>query len=112
MPNHTHMPGLHPQGRRNLAGVRPFEERSHDHATLPFRKSLQAANQPLPIERFDRRHRGFQRLLLLRQHDLPCAAAEHFFLGDIRELDGTPWECCVRAFLRRAIAALKAAIGG
>jgi len=39
------------------------------------------------------------------------SAAEHFFLGDIRELDGAPWECCVRAFLRRAMAALKTASG-
>ncbi|MCW3477056.1 glutamine synthetase family protein [Limobrevibacterium gyesilva] len=33
-------------------------------------------------------------------------AAEHFFLGDIRQTDGTPWECCPRHFLRRALAAL------
>jgi len=39
------------------------------------------------------------------------SAPEHFFLGDIRELDGSPWECCVRAFLRRAVAALEAASG-
>ncbi|MHA1518355.1 MAG: glutamine synthetase [Alphaproteobacteria bacterium] len=38
-------------------------------------------------------------------------ASEHFFLGDIRNTDGTPWECCVREFLRRAIAALEE-IGG
>ncbi len=31
---------------------------------------------------------------------------EHFFLGDIRELDGAPWECCPRDFTRRALAAL------
>ncbi len=37
--------------------------------------------------------------------------AEHFFLGDIREPDGTPWVCCVREFLRRSIVALKAASG-
>src|SRR6478672_1202750 len=36
---------------------------------------------------------------------------EHFFLGDIRNTDGTPWECCPREFLRRAIAALHAAGG-
>ncbi|GFO82248.1 MAG: glutamine synthetase [Methyloceanibacter sp.] len=35
------------------------------------------------------------------------SAPEHFFLGDIRNTDGTPWDCCVRAFLRRAIGALK-----
>ena len=33
------------------------------------------------------------------------SAAEHFFLGDIRELDGKPWECCPRDFARRALAA-------
>lgn len=39
------------------------------------------------------------------------SAPEHFFLGDIRNTDDSPWECCVRAFLRRAIAALKDAAG-
>jgi glutamine synthetase len=39
------------------------------------------------------------------------SAAEHFFLGDIRNTDGIPWECCVREFLRRASAALKDASG-
>jgi glutamine synthetase len=39
------------------------------------------------------------------------SAPEHFFLGDIRNTDGTPWECCPREFLRRAIAALDAASG-
>jgi glutamine synthetase len=39
------------------------------------------------------------------------SAPEHFFLGDIRNTDGTPWECCPREFLRRAIAALEAAGG-
>jgi len=34
------------------------------------------------------------------------SAVEHFFLGDIRNTDGSPWECCPREFLRRAIAAL------
>jgi glutamine synthetase len=34
------------------------------------------------------------------------SAPEHFFLGDIRNTDGTPWECCPREFLRRAISAL------
>ena len=28
-------------------------------------------------------------------------APEHFFLGDIRNTDGSPWECCPREFLRR-----------
>lgn len=35
------------------------------------------------------------------------SAPEHFFLGDIRTTDGTPWDCCVRAFLRRANGTLK-----
>ncbi|HEY2133742.1 MAG TPA: glutamine synthetase family protein [Acetobacteraceae bacterium] len=35
------------------------------------------------------------------------AAAEHFILGDIRQLDGTPWPCCPREFLRGALAALE-----
>ena len=39
------------------------------------------------------------------------SAAERFFLGDIRNIDGSPWECCVRDFLRRAVAALKTASG-
>lgn len=36
---------------------------------------------------------------------------EHFFLGDIRNTDGSPWECCPREFLRRSIAALQGASG-
>jgi glutamine synthetase len=36
---------------------------------------------------------------------------EHFFLGDIRNTDGSPWECCPREFLRRGIAALAEAGG-
>lgn len=39
------------------------------------------------------------------------SAPEHFALGDIRNTDGTPWECCPRAFLRRAIEALAEAGG-
>ncbi len=39
------------------------------------------------------------------------SAKEHFFLGDLRWLDGRPWELCPRDFLRRALAALKAAAG-
>jgi glutamine synthetase len=38
-------------------------------------------------------------------------AVEHYFLGDVRNTDGTPWECCPRDFLRRALAALDAAAG-
>ena len=39
------------------------------------------------------------------------SAPEHLFLGDIRHTDGSDWECCPRAFLRRALAALDAACG-
>lgn len=39
------------------------------------------------------------------------SAREHFFLGDLRHLDGTAWELCPRDFLRRALAALKAEAG-
>ncbi len=39
------------------------------------------------------------------------SAAEHFYLGDLRELDGTPWACCPRDFLRRGLAALRAEAG-
>ena len=39
------------------------------------------------------------------------SAVEHFILGDIRNTDGSPWECCPREFLRRAVAALEAASG-
>jgi len=31
------------------------------------------------------------------------SAIEHFFLGDICNTDGAPWECCPRDFLRRAV---------
>jgi glutamine synthetase len=39
------------------------------------------------------------------------AAAERFYLADIRTLDGKPWECCPRDFLRRAVDALKRETG-
>src|SRR5271165_184589 len=39
------------------------------------------------------------------------SALEHFFLGDICETDGKPWQCCPRAFLGRAAAALQDAAG-
>jgi glutamine synthetase len=39
------------------------------------------------------------------------SAPEHFFLGDIRNTDGSAWECCPREFLRRAVAKLKAVSG-
>jgi glutamine synthetase len=39
------------------------------------------------------------------------SAPEHFFLGDIRNTDGSAWECCPREFLRRAVTALDEASG-
>jgi glutamine synthetase len=39
------------------------------------------------------------------------SAAEHFFLGDVRNTDGTAWECCPRNFLRRAVGSLQDAGG-
>jgi glutamine synthetase len=39
------------------------------------------------------------------------SAPEHFFLGDLRHLDGTPWSCCPRDFAARALAALHDAAG-
>jgi glutamine synthetase len=36
-------------------------------------------------------------------------AVEHFFLGDICNTDGSPWECCPRDFLRRAVRQLEEA---
>ena len=38
-------------------------------------------------------------------------AAEHFIMGDLRHVDGTPWACCPRQFLRDALAGLEAAAG-
>jgi glutamine synthetase len=38
-------------------------------------------------------------------------AAEHFYLADLQELDGRPWACCPRDFLRRALTALEAETG-
>ena len=43
--------------------------------------------------------------------DFADGIPEHFILGDIRNTDGSPWECCPRELLRRAIAALDAASG-
>ena len=37
--------------------------------------------------------------------------AERFFLSDLRTLDGAPWECCPRDFLRRALTALREEFG-
>lgn len=39
------------------------------------------------------------------------SVSEHFFLGDIQETDGSAWACCVREFLRRAVAALEEGSG-
>src|ERR1700757_5190841 len=39
------------------------------------------------------------------------SASEHFFLGDICNTDGSPWECCPRDFLRRAVRELEEAAG-
>ena len=38
------------------------------------------------------------------------SAPEHFFLGDIRNTDGSAWECCPREFLRRGATSLREAI--
>lgn len=36
---------------------------------------------------------------------------ERWFLGDILTLEETPWDCCPRSFLKRALAALEAEAG-
>src|SRR5262249_54927397 len=36
---------------------------------------------------------------------------EHFVLADVRNTDGSPWSCCPREFLRRALAALEREAG-
>lgn len=38
-------------------------------------------------------------------------AAERFFLADLLELDGTSWECCPRAWVRRGLDALQDEFG-
>ena len=38
-------------------------------------------------------------------------APEHFLLADIVNTDGTPWSCCLRNFLARAVQALQEAAG-
>jgi glutamine synthetase len=38
-------------------------------------------------------------------------APEHWFIGDIRHTDGSPWALCPREFLRRALADLEAETG-
>lgn len=37
--------------------------------------------------------------------------SEHFYIGDIRNADGSPWAFCPREVLRRALAQLEAAAG-
>jgi glutamine synthetase len=39
------------------------------------------------------------------------STAEHFFLGDIRTLEGTPWDFCPRHILRRALDRLDSEAG-
>jgi glutamine synthetase len=36
---------------------------------------------------------------------------EHFFLGDVLETDGRPWDCCPRSFLKRALLDLEREFG-
>ncbi|KAA0969611.1 glutamine synthetase [Aureimonas fodinaquatilis] len=43
--------------------------------------------------------------------ELGNGVREHFILGDVRNLDGTPWACCPRSFLRHALEALKQETG-
>src|SRR6202162_480427 len=43
--------------------------------------------------------------------EFPDGGAERFYLGDILNTDETPWECCPRHFLRRALAALEKEAG-
>jgi len=38
-------------------------------------------------------------------------SAEHFYIGDIKTLDGAPWDFCPRQLLRRALGRLKAETG-
>lgn len=37
--------------------------------------------------------------------------AEHFYLSDVVNTDGTPWECCPRNFLKQALADLESEAG-
>ncbi len=39
------------------------------------------------------------------------SAPEHFFLADIRNTNGTPWDCCPRQFLKRALEDLRQETG-
>ena len=36
---------------------------------------------------------------------------EHFYIGDILHLDGTPWECCTRSLAQKALADLEKVAG-
>jgi glutamine synthetase len=42
---------------------------------------------------------------------LPGGGRLHFLLGDITELDGSPWECCTRSLLKAALARFRAVSG-
>ena len=41
----------------------------------------------------------------------PDAAAEHFVMGDILHLDGSPWSVCPRSFLKRVLDAIESRHG-
>ena len=43
--------------------------------------------------------------------ELPGEGRLNFLLGDIEDLDGTPWECCTRGILRTALAELERVSG-
>lgn len=43
--------------------------------------------------------------------DFGDGVAEHIVLGDIRTLDGQPWDCCLRSFLKRSLDDLEAEAG-
>lgn len=40
-----------------------------------------------------------------------AGGAEHFAMGDIQEMDGSPWSCCPRHFLKSALDALENEFG-
>jgi glutamine synthetase len=42
---------------------------------------------------------------------LPGGGSLRFLLGDITELDGSPWECCTRSLLKTALARFRAVSG-
>jgi glutamine synthetase len=42
---------------------------------------------------------------------LPGATPLHFYLSDITDLDGAPWDCCVRGILKQALADFHAETG-